>query len=183
VDPALLRPGRLDKPLYCNFPDEEERYQIFQSVSAKFDNLASNADKCMRDIAQKYSQFTGADIQALLYTAKLSAVHESSEKITAKHIMDAAKSTRPSVSPADRSKFLKIFAKFRDEEETNQGGAHGESKVTSGNGYMYGGNSGSGSGVKQTLTKEQQEALLGKLASFGYDIDDIKQGKQRLATA
>mgnify|MGYP006453167537 CR=1 FL=1 len=37
--------------------------------------------------------------------------------------------------------------------------------------------------VMVKLTKEQQETLLGKLASFGYDIDEVKQGKQRLATA
>ena len=42
---------------------------------------------------------------------------------------------------------------------------------------------GSGGGAQQKLTKEQQETLLGKLASFGYDIDEVKQGKQRLATA
>jgi ATP-dependent 26S proteasome regulatory subunit len=30
IDPALLRPGRLDKSLYCGFPDRNERFSILQ---------------------------------------------------------------------------------------------------------------------------------------------------------
>lgn len=28
IDPALLRPGRLDKSLLCNMPDQEERKEV-----------------------------------------------------------------------------------------------------------------------------------------------------------
>ena len=28
IDPALLRPGRLDKCLYCGIPSEEDRYKV-----------------------------------------------------------------------------------------------------------------------------------------------------------
>lgn len=28
VDPALLRPGRLDKSLLCDMPDEQERFSV-----------------------------------------------------------------------------------------------------------------------------------------------------------
>ena len=174
IDPALLRPGRLDKPLYCNFPDETERYEIYKSVSNKFEHLDQDVDSCLRDLAKKYSQFTGADIQAIFSSANLATVHDGSSHITSKHLTAAAKATRPSVSPADRAKFLKIFAKFRDEEETKQSGGGGSGGSSGGS---------SGGGAQQKLTKEQQETLLGKLASFGYDIDEVKQGKQRLATA
>ena len=85
--------------------------------------------------------------------------------------MKAAKSTRPSVSPADRRRFLKIYAKYRDEEngvEQIGGGGGGETKTN-------------GTGMTE---EEQRREMLGKLASFGYDVDDIKKnGKQRLATA
>jgi peroxin-1 len=30
IDPALLRPGRLDRQLYCGFPSGPERAQILQ---------------------------------------------------------------------------------------------------------------------------------------------------------
>ena len=28
IDPALLRPGRLDKSLFCNMPNEEDRKEV-----------------------------------------------------------------------------------------------------------------------------------------------------------
>ena len=106
-----------------------------------------------------------------MYSAKLAAVHAQSDMITVQHLMKAAKSTRPSVSPADRRRFLKIYAKYRDEEngvEQSGGGGGGETKFN-------------GTGMTE---EEQRREMLGKLASFGYDVDDIKKtGKQRLATA
>lgn len=33
IDSALLRPGRLDRQLYCGFPDEAEREDILRAVS------------------------------------------------------------------------------------------------------------------------------------------------------
>ncbi|KAJ3293122.1 Peroxisome biosynthesis protein pex1 [Borealophlyctis nickersoniae] len=73
IDPALLRPGRLDKSLLCGLPDEEERYEILSSVARKL-HLASDTD--LRAYAAKAEDFTGADLQALLYNAHLEAIHE-----------------------------------------------------------------------------------------------------------
>lgn len=36
VDVALLRPGRVDKAVYCGFPDEEEREDIIGIYLKKF---------------------------------------------------------------------------------------------------------------------------------------------------
>ena len=36
VDVALLRPGRIDKSVYCGFPDENERREILQVYLEKF---------------------------------------------------------------------------------------------------------------------------------------------------
>ena len=122
-----------------------------------------DADSCIQDLAAKYPEFTGADIQALLYSAKLAAVHEGTNLITNKHMYEAAASTRPSVSPADRKRFLNIYAKFRDDDEEGETKSNAEKKTT--NSHTSG------------------EDILGKLASFGYDVEEIKRGKQKLATA
>ena len=63
VDPALLRPGRLDKPLYCNFPGEEERMAIYQAVARNFDLAEDCGVDMLRTCAREYPAFTGADIQ------------------------------------------------------------------------------------------------------------------------
>ncbi|XP_054461891.1 peroxisome biogenesis factor 1 isoform X2 [Anoplopoma fimbria] len=74
IDPALLRPGRLDKSLYCPPPDLEARVEILKALSA---GIALAADVDLDQLAAATEQFTGADLKALLYNAQLEAVHNS----------------------------------------------------------------------------------------------------------
>ncbi|PRP80011.1 adenosinetriphosphatase [Planoprotostelium fungivorum] len=74
IDPALLRPGRLDKSLYCNIPTREEREEILSCVSRK---MKFSSDVSFSDLAERCVHFSGADLQALLYNAQLESVHQS----------------------------------------------------------------------------------------------------------
>ncbi|KAM3857900.1 peroxisomal ATPase PEX1 [Diretmus argenteus] len=74
IDPALLRPGRLDKSLYCPPPDLEARVDILRALSAGMP-LADDVD--LEQLAAATELFTGADLKALLYNAQLEAVHSS----------------------------------------------------------------------------------------------------------
>eukprot|EP01080_Neovahlkampfia_damariscottae_P000630 gene630-8134_t len=73
IDPALLRPGRLDKSLFCGLPDEQERFDILSKLSktTKFDD-----DIDLKNIAELCENYTGADLNALLYTAHLESTHD-----------------------------------------------------------------------------------------------------------
>lgn len=73
IDPALLRPGRLDKCLHCPLPNTEERANILVALSRKL-MLADDVD--LKSAAARTEHFSGADLQALLYTAQLEVVHE-----------------------------------------------------------------------------------------------------------
>uniref|UniRef100_A0A670ZM45 Peroxisomal biosis factor 1 n=1 Tax=Pseudonaja textilis TaxID=8673 RepID=A0A670ZM45_PSETE len=72
IDPALLRPGRLDKCLYCPPPDQVSRYEILKALSH---SLPLEHDVDFQYLAAKTEHFTGADLKALLYNAQLEAVH------------------------------------------------------------------------------------------------------------
>ncbi len=74
VDPALLRPGRFDKCLYCPLPNQNERLEILHALSAK---LSFSFDVDFQIIASLTHNFSGADLQALLYNAQLDALHNS----------------------------------------------------------------------------------------------------------
>ncbi|KAH7908843.1 P-loop containing nucleoside triphosphate hydrolase protein [Hygrophoropsis aurantiaca] len=74
IDSALLRPGRLDKSLLCDMPDEEDRKDILLAVSRKV-TLGSTVD--LDEIARSTAGFSGADLQALVYNAHLEVVHAS----------------------------------------------------------------------------------------------------------
>ncbi|RWS13510.1 Peroxisome biogenesis factor 1-like protein, partial [Dinothrombium tinctorium] len=74
LDPALLRPGRFDKCLYCPIPDKSERQQILNVLSEK---LVFESDVKLEVIAEKTNNFTGADLQALLYSSQLEAFQQA----------------------------------------------------------------------------------------------------------
>src|SRR5204863_4354432 len=72
VDPALLRPGRLDKSLLCDIPTFDERVSILKALSRKLE-LGEDVD--LYSLAERTENYTGADLQATLYNAHLEAVH------------------------------------------------------------------------------------------------------------
>lgn len=74
IDPALLRPGRLDKCLYCPAPDQEARVEILRALTGSVP-LAADVD--LEQLAAATEHFTGADLKALLYNAQLDAIHSS----------------------------------------------------------------------------------------------------------
>nr|XP_055076129.1 peroxisome biogenesis factor 1 isoform X1 [Misgurnus anguillicaudatus]XP_055076130.1 peroxisome biogenesis factor 1 isoform X1 [Misgurnus anguillicaudatus] len=74
IDPALLRPGRLDKSLYCPPPDRGARSEILKALTRSVP-LAADVD--LEQIAVATELFTGADLKALLYNAQLEAIHSS----------------------------------------------------------------------------------------------------------
>ncbi|KAF8813732.1 AAA-domain-containing protein [Phlegmacium glaucopus] len=74
IDSALLRPGRLDKSLFCNMPDASERKEILMAIAKKMP-VAPLVD--FDQLAAKTEGFSGADLQALLYNAHLDVIHLS----------------------------------------------------------------------------------------------------------
>ena len=66
VDVALLRPGRIDKAVYCNFPDTDERYQILKVYLNKFNFKGEITHVFLTELAQKTLNFTSADLKGLI---------------------------------------------------------------------------------------------------------------------
>lgn len=66
IDPALLRPGRLDKSLYCGFPTQPERLDILRAVGRNME-LADDAHAFLEVIAAAPISrlYSGADLQAV----------------------------------------------------------------------------------------------------------------------
>ena len=73
IDPALLRPGRLDKSLLCDLPDKSDRLDILHALSEKLE-VGSEVD--LGEIAERTEGYSGADLQAVLYNAHLEAIHD-----------------------------------------------------------------------------------------------------------
>lgn len=80
IDPALLRPGRLDKSLLCGMPSQEERLDILRAVSGSFPLDEAAGEGMLEVLSQRTEGFTGADLKALFVNAQFESVHELLEK-------------------------------------------------------------------------------------------------------
>lgn len=78
IDPALLRPGRLDKSLLCDFPSLEDRIDIITALAKKVrlsDEVLEGREE-MAELGRLTEGFSGADLQALVSNAQLEAIHD-----------------------------------------------------------------------------------------------------------
>ncbi|WP_254764966.1 AAA family ATPase [Natrinema marinum] len=73
IDPALLRPGRLDTHVFVGEPDREAREKIL-AVHAEGKPLDDDID--LDDLAAELEGYTGADLEALVRDASMRAIRE-----------------------------------------------------------------------------------------------------------
>jgi len=109
VDPALLRPGRLERRVYVPPPDADARAAILRA-SSKNTPLAPDVD--LAAVASTLDGYSAADCAALIREAALTAMRESLEarEVTAAHLEAAGKTVRPSLDPAQLAA-LEAYAK------------------------------------------------------------------------
>jgi transitional endoplasmic reticulum ATPase len=117
VDPALLRPGRLERLIYVPPPDENARTAILRS-SARNTPLADDVD--LAALATDLDGYSAADCAALVREAALTAMRESLDatEVTATHLAAARRAVRPSLDQAQ----LADLAAYADNRATSRPG-------------------------------------------------------------
>eukprot|EP00300_Choanocystis_sp_HF-7_P037017 c5299_g1_i1.p1 GENE.c5299_g1_i1~~c5299_g1_i1.p1 ORF type:complete len:884 (-),score=162.64 c5299_g1_i1:47-2506(-) len=80
IDPAMLRPGRLDKLLYVPLPSQSDRFSILTKASRAI-HLSQDVDLAKIAADPRCEGFSGADITGLVREAAVSALRDT---ITAK---------------------------------------------------------------------------------------------------
>jgi len=129
IDPALMRPGRLDQLIYIPMPDYESRLSILKAVLRK---SPVSKDVDLTYLAAHLDKFTGADLTEICQRAAKLAIRESIEReverermrqtasmevdidvddddlvpeILPKHFEEAVKTARRSVSDRDLAQY------------------------------------------------------------------------------
>jgi len=74
LDPALLRPGRLDRKIEFPVPDRRQKRLIFQVCTAKM-NLSEEVD--LEDYVSRPDKISGAEIHAICQEAGMQAVRKN----------------------------------------------------------------------------------------------------------
>ena len=111
IDPALLRPGRLEKLVFVEPPDAEARTQILRTAG-KSVPLAPDVD--LEALASELDGYSAADCVALLREAALTAMRRSIDAadVTAEDVATARETVRPSLDPV-QVEALRTFAESR----------------------------------------------------------------------
>lgn len=86
LDPALIRPGRFDRHIAINLPDNNDRIDILK-VHAKNKKIENDVD--LEELAKLTIGFSGAALEALLNEAAIIAVNKGASKIRKEDIDDA----------------------------------------------------------------------------------------------
>ncbi|KAH7727385.1 nuclear VCP-like protein [Aphelenchoides avenae] len=125
VDPAILRPGRLDKLLFVDFPNVQDRADILRKSTKNGTKPRISPDVDFSQLAARseLEWATGADLTALIHEAGIMALKESLQQpagggvavidaILNQHFDEALKRIKLSVSPADRERYTRMRTTF-----------------------------------------------------------------------
>jgi ribosome biogenesis ATPase len=139
IDPAMLRPGRLDKLLYVPLPPPDGRAAILKTLTRKTP-LAPEVDVDAIAFSSRCSGFSGADLASLVREACVAALKgnmaafaraDAADKknaaagkaenapapplVTSAHFDAAFARVQPSVSSADQRRYDELRRKLRKE--------------------------------------------------------------------
>ena len=86
LDPALMRPGRFDRQVTVNYPDQEGRVAILK-VHSRGKTLDNDVD--LNNIAKRMPFATGADLENVMNEAAILAARARKKKIDQQLLIDA----------------------------------------------------------------------------------------------
>ena len=114
LDPALLRPGRLDDLIYVPVPDRDARETILRIHTGEMP-LGDDVD--LASLAERTQGYTGADLEDLVRRAGLHTLRESlqSERVPMRLFELAMLETRPSVTPEMEEEYKKLLDSLKRE--------------------------------------------------------------------
>ncbi len=107
VDPALIRPGRLEKKIYVGPPDEAGRLAVLEAITR---NLPLSEDVDLSEIAARTEGFSCADLEAVIRKAMIASVQRRPDDplLDWTAIAGALQTTQPSITP----EVLRSYSRF-----------------------------------------------------------------------
>ena len=98
LDPALLRPGRFDRQVTVNYPDQDGRVAILK-VHSRGKPLAADVDP--DNLSKRMPYFTGAELENVMNEGAILAAREKKTEITQQMLIEAI--DRVQMGPEKRS--------------------------------------------------------------------------------
>ena len=106
LDPALIRPGRIDRKIEYSLPDLEGRVQIFK-IQAR--TMSIEKDVRFELLARLTNNCTGADIRSVCIEGGMFAIRARRKTITEKDLLDSIEKVIKGYSKFSANKKYLIF--------------------------------------------------------------------------
>nr|XP_039264210.1 nuclear valosin-containing protein-like [Styela clava] len=112
IDPAVLRPGRLDKTLYIGLPKSEDRLKILLTITKNGTKPPMHDNVSLSSLShdERCNRFTGADLSSLVREA---AVNALKDHISAQHVFEKDSKFQSLNVVVNKEHFEKAFAKVK----------------------------------------------------------------------
>lgn len=119
MDPAMVRPGRLDKMIFVDLPDATERWDIFTTLSTRLSITELGDIELL--VKHGCGGYTGADVGALIREAALIGLRQKIDSgatandttvLSKVHFEGARRKVRPSVSLAQQKRYRAMHQRF-----------------------------------------------------------------------
>ncbi|KAK5132646.1 hypothetical protein LTR08_008768 [Meristemomyces frigidus] len=109
IDEAMLRPGRLETPLFVDLPGPDERVEILRALlrNKPIENIPEIAE-----VARKCNGYSGADLGALLRQAGQHAIRRRVTRLELQDFEYAATMIEGSVGKEAMQRFYKLRQRF-----------------------------------------------------------------------
>ena len=136
LDPALLRPGRLDRLVYCGFPNFAERLEILEVLRH---GVRLSGGTSLEGVARLTEGFSGADLRALMTDSQLHAAKralrsiqvggdkpvagETAVEIAREDLDLTVSSAKSSFGRRERERLEALYAKFRSAGQPTAAGS------------------------------------------------------------
>ncbi len=112
LDSALLRPGRFDKILLVNAPDEKGRENILKIHTGNMP--VQDKEKVVKEFAKKTEGYTGADLESFVREAAMIALRKDigSKEVLREDFEKALDKVKPSVTKQTIDVYKKVEEQF-----------------------------------------------------------------------
>ncbi len=116
IDPAIMRPGRIDRTMEVEIPDFEARKKIFE-VHTEDMPLADDVD--LEELAEKTENYVGSDIESICREAGMIALrgNPDSEEATMKDFEEAIDDVKPTATEENREQYERMMKRMDNIEE------------------------------------------------------------------
>jgi transitional endoplasmic reticulum ATPase len=115
VDPAVLRPGRIDRLIFVPAPDVKSLNAIFK-IHTK--GMPLSADVDLSQLSKNSAGYSGADIEAVSREAAMNALrrNKKAREVTLSDFRDAMSKIKPSITPDTLAWYQSVMKRVAKEK-------------------------------------------------------------------